>query len=146
MDYPRIAAATVVLDGESRILLVRKVEDGSPDAGLWSLPGGKIDMGETLEAGAFRETLEETGIRILKARRLPIVSEDIDGPGRHFVTFYFQSGRWDGTPGIGEPHKHAEFAWFEKRDLVWAVSGMAADLPLQSSLRRFVSEGGLNHV
>lgn len=146
MDHPRIAAAAVVLDGENRVLLVRKAEDGSADAGLWSLPGGKIDMGESLETGAFRETLEETGVRILKARRLPIVSEDIDGPDSHFVTFYFQSRRWDGTPEIGEPHKHAELAWFEKRHLVWAVSGMAADLPLQASFRRFVEQGGLNHV
>ena len=146
MEYPRIAAAAIVLDGDRRVLLVRKVEDGSPDAGLWSLPGGKIDMGETLEAGAFRETLEETGIRVLKARRLPMVSEDIDGPGRHFVTFYFQTTTWEGTPAIGEPHKHAEIAWFDRRDLVWAVSGMAADLPLQSSFRRFLAQGGLNHV
>lgn len=145
MTQPRIAAAAIILDDQQRILLIRKIEDGSPDGGLWSLPGGKLDMGETLEMCVRRETAEETGLELLKTRRLPTVSEDIDAD-RHFVTFYFQTARWSGTPTIGEPTKHVELGWFEKNHLVWAVNGMAADIAMQASLRRFIAAGGLNHV
>jgi 8-oxo-dGTP diphosphatase len=51
--------AAVIRDGQ--VLLVRRAN--APDAGLWGFPGGKIDHGETIEAAAVRELLEETGVR-----------------------------------------------------------------------------------
>ena len=144
---PGVAAAIVILDDQDRILMIRKHEDGSPDGGLWSLPGGKIEVGQLIEDGIRRETVEETCLTLGKVRRLPVISEDLDnGPDHHFVTFYFQTRRWSGMPAIGEPHKHAALEWFDKRSLVWAVEDMAADMPMQSSLRRFIRNGGLNHV
>ncbi len=144
---PRVAAAAIVLDDQDRILMIRKKEDGSPDGGLWSLPGGKVEVGDLLEASIVRETHEETCLSLRKLRRLPTISEDLDnGPEHHFITFYFQTRHWSGTPAVGEPHKHAEIGWFDKRAIVWAVEGMAQDIPMQTSLRRFVRNGGLNHV
>jgi mutator protein MutT len=50
--------AVVIRDGD--VLLVRRANP--PDAGKWGFPGGKIDLGETIEAAAVRELLEETGV------------------------------------------------------------------------------------
>lgn len=52
----------VVLDPDGRLLLVRRGHD--PHAGLWSLPGGRVEDGETLERAVRREVLEETGLRV----------------------------------------------------------------------------------
>lgn len=66
-EYPRAALTVdcVVFgrDGTSlKVLLIRRAHD--PYAGCWALPGGFLDMHETLEQAALRELEEETGIRL----------------------------------------------------------------------------------
>ncbi len=51
----------VILD-EDRVLLVKRGQE--PLKGAWSLPGGVVEIGETLEAALVREVLEETGLRV----------------------------------------------------------------------------------
>jgi ADP-ribose pyrophosphatase YjhB (NUDIX family) len=57
---PIVGVGAVVVDGQGRVVLVRRRNE--PLAGQWSLPGGTLDLGETLEAGVAREVLEETGL------------------------------------------------------------------------------------
>jgi 8-oxo-dGTP diphosphatase len=52
----------VIKDAAGRLLLIRRGHD--PGAGLWSLPGGRIEPGETDEQAVAREVLEETGLRV----------------------------------------------------------------------------------
>jgi 8-oxo-dGTP diphosphatase len=63
-DYPRPAVtvdvAIVTRERRPRVLLVRRKNE--PYAGSWALPGGFIDMNETLEESARRELREETGV------------------------------------------------------------------------------------
>ncbi len=56
----------VVLDGAGRLLLVRRGRE--PSRGLWSLPGGRVEPGETPEQACVREVLEETGL-VVRVRR-----------------------------------------------------------------------------
>ena len=60
-DHPRVGVGAVVLR-EGRVLLVRR--GVAPAMGLWAIPGGGLRIGETIQAGAEREILEETGITI----------------------------------------------------------------------------------
>ena len=60
-DNPRILVSTVVFH-EQRLLLCQRAQD--PSSGLWNLPSGFMERGETLEAAAARETFEETGVRV----------------------------------------------------------------------------------
>jgi mutator protein MutT len=57
----RVAIAVVERNG---FFLIGQRPEGVPLAGLWEFPGGKINAGETAEAAAVRECLEETGIRV----------------------------------------------------------------------------------
>lgn len=52
----------VVLDAAGRLLMIRRGHE--PHAGLWSLPGGRVEAGETLEQAVRREVLEETGLTV----------------------------------------------------------------------------------
>jgi len=56
---PIVGVGAVIMDGSRVVLVKRRYE---PLAGQWSLPGGRLELGETLEAGLAREMLEETGL------------------------------------------------------------------------------------
>jgi ADP-ribose pyrophosphatase YjhB (NUDIX family) len=58
-ERPIVGVGAVVLVDRKVVLIKRRYE---PLAGQWSLPGGTLEVGESLEAGAAREILEETGL------------------------------------------------------------------------------------
>ena len=60
-DRPYVGVGAVIVD-EGRVLIVKRRYE--PLAGQWSLPGGAVELGETLEASIAREMLEETGLEI----------------------------------------------------------------------------------
>jgi len=59
---PEPVAAAIPRDADGRIWLLRRALD--PGRGLWTFPGGFVDLGESVEDGARRETREEMGIEI----------------------------------------------------------------------------------
>jgi 8-oxo-dGTP diphosphatase len=58
-EAPIVGVGAVVIDG-AKVLLVRRGHE--PLKGEWSLPGGALELGETLQQGVVREVLEETGL------------------------------------------------------------------------------------
>lgn len=59
---PLVGVGAVVLSAAGDVLLVKRRQE--PLAGQWSLPGGMLELGESLEAGVARELLEETGLHV----------------------------------------------------------------------------------
>ena len=87
-EYPESpvvgVGAVVVKDG--KVLLIKRGVD--PNKGVWAIPGGSLKLGETLQEGAEREIMEETGITV-RAKE-PVYSFDFferDGDGR--VRFHY---------------------------------------------------------
>lgn len=70
-----MAVGAVIEDGEGRILLVKHVEErGGFWKGKWICPGGKLELGETIEEGIVREVREETNLEI--RLRVPLIPFD----------------------------------------------------------------------
>lgn len=63
-EYPQkpIVGVGAIVVKEGKVLLVKRA--AAPSRGLWAIPGGSLELGETIQSGAEREILEETGIRI----------------------------------------------------------------------------------
>ena len=60
-EQPIVGVGGIIFQDESVLLIKRGRE---PGLGQWSIPGGAVELGETLQAAVVRETLEETGIRV----------------------------------------------------------------------------------
>jgi 8-oxo-dGTP pyrophosphatase MutT (NUDIX family) len=68
-------AARVVLVADGRVLLQHGFDPGRPEAGTWWLtPGGGLNDGESVEDGAVREVLEETGLRLSPTQLGPVIA------------------------------------------------------------------------
>ncbi|MBX3162780.1 MAG: NUDIX hydrolase [Deltaproteobacteria bacterium] len=78
---PIVAVGAIVLDAAGKALLVERAR--APGAGLWTVPGGKVETGETLVQAVVREVLEETGI-VVEVGALACVVERI-GEGYHYI-------------------------------------------------------------
>jgi len=84
-----VPAVSALVFREGAVLLVKRRNE--PSKGLWSPPGGSVELGETVEAAAEREALEETGV-VVHAQRVVDVRDVIlkDDAGRvrwHYVLF-----------------------------------------------------------
>jgi 8-oxo-dGTP diphosphatase len=108
-QHPQLAvSAAIFRDG--RVLVVRRAR--SPGKGFYSLPGGRVEFGESLHTALHREVDEETGLRIeilgLAGWREVLPA---NGGGGHYVIVSF-AARW----AAGEPvlnDEHDDFRWID---------------------------------
>jgi 8-oxo-dGTP diphosphatase len=89
-DRPIVGVGAVIID-QGRVLLIKR---GSPPLlGEWSLPGGVVELGETLRAAAEREALEETGLLVKVGEVIEVLDRIIPGregaPQYHYVLIDF---------------------------------------------------------
>ncbi len=116
---------SVLVRGADGVLLVRRGRP--PLAGLWSLPGGRVEFGERLEEAAIREIREETGIDIeglVQIDVAEIIGRQSDGGIEdHFVLIVFEGSYLSGTIAAGDDA--AEARWVSPRD--WPELDMTKD-------------------
>lgn len=96
---PRLTCDIIILPagaGDSVVLVRRRY----PPLG-WALPGGFVDVGETVEAAAVREALEETGLQVGLKRQFHTYSDPARDPRGHTVSVVFL-GTADGEPQGGD--------------------------------------------
>jgi ADP-ribose pyrophosphatase len=76
-DRPIVAVGAAVCRG-GRVLIVRRGK--SPSKGVWTVPGGAVDLGETMRQAAAREVLEETGLQIEVGEVVGILDNIVHAP------------------------------------------------------------------
>jgi ADP-ribose pyrophosphatase YjhB (NUDIX family) len=115
-DRPYLAvSAAIIRDGH--VLLTRRAR--GPALGVWTLPGGVVEAGETLTEALIREVAEETGITIepvtVAGHREVLARDDRGRVSRHFVILCFAS-RWiAGEPRLNE--ELSEARWLRPSEL-----------------------------
>lgn len=97
------------LERDGRVLLMRRAGTGFFD-GLYSLPGGHVEDGESLRATAVREMAEELAIAVDPAALsvLGVVHRRSDS---NRIDFFVRAATWSGEPRIAEPDKCDQLLW-----------------------------------
>ncbi len=121
-EYPRpaVTADAVIFDLKGKgkenlnILLIQRKND--PYKGNWALPGGFLDMGETLEECVAREVQEETGIKGMKFYQLEAFSGVDRDPRHRTVTVAFW-GFCHKNPKIKASSDAMDAKWFDLKSL-----------------------------
>ena len=107
------AGIGVMIFKDGKILLGRrhadavKADSALRGEGTWTMPGGKLDFGESFEEGARREVSEETGL-VLNEVKIFCVNND-KNEHAHFVTTGLFSDNFSGEPKIMEPDEIVEW-------------------------------------
>jgi 8-oxo-dGTP diphosphatase len=127
---PVLGAAAVVLQ-EGRVLLIRRGQP--PDAGEWSIPGGAVELGESVDEALRRELREETGLEIAVGAFLEAyerIERDAEGVRFHFVILDYAATVIGGTLTAGDDAAEAVFADLDDLDRY---------VPMADSVRRVIT-------
>jgi 8-oxo-dGTP diphosphatase len=132
-----LGVATVIWNGRGDVLLIRRAKE--PRKGQWSLPGGKLEFGETLIEGVRREVREETGLEVEILGLIDVAEtiRDVEAGAAndHFVLIDYSARVISGTAEAASDA--AEARWFTLDEL--------DALPLWSEMRRIIALSAERH-
>lgn len=121
-----VAVTVVVRDASGRLLMIRR-----GDSGLWSIPGGAQDIGETLTEAAIREVVEETGITIRITGLVGIYADP-----RHVIDYHDGEVRQEFSICFrGEPLGGALIPSVESPEVDWVDPDRLGHLDIHHSIR-----------
>lgn len=131
-DRPLVGIGAVIIE-DSRVLLIKRGHP--PLMGEWSIPGGMLELGETVHQAAIREAQEETGLTVQPGKLLGVFDRVIrDAGGRvqyHYVLVDFLCRRI---------HGEARAAG-DADDARWFTQDEAARLPLAKDTAEVIRRG-----
>lgn len=118
---PGVGIGIIIFNDENKILLIKRNEDATlADSamrleGTWTLPAGKVKLGETLFEAAKRKVLEEVNLEIDDLKIISI-SDDIN-EFAHFLTIGISAGKSKGNIDLGQTLEHIKFGYYSIDEL-----------------------------
>jgi ADP-ribose pyrophosphatase YjhB (NUDIX family) len=129
-ETARIRCVGGIVVDSGRILLVQRGQQ--PSLGLWSIPGGRLEPGETTEEGCAREVLEETGLRVDVGALVGTVERDAPGGGIYVIDDHLCAPA-PGDQAVVSGDDAADARWFDRAALeALDASGLMAPGVLQA--------------
>ncbi len=112
---PGVGVGVMILRDNKVLLGLRHEDPEKADSelhgeGTWTMPGGKLDFGETILEGVHRETKEENGLELGSLKIISVNDEIL--PDAHFVTIGVLCEDSVGNPEVLEPDEITEWRWF----------------------------------
>jgi len=104
---PKLTVDAVIVEG-GKVVLIRRVNP--PFKGMWALPGGFVDVGETVEAACVREAREETSLDVGIVKLVGVYSDPKRDPRGHTVGVIFLCKAKGGELKAADDAKEA--GWF----------------------------------
>ena len=129
---PQVAVGALVFDGDGRVLLIERGKP--PGEGRWTVPGGRLEPGETLAQAVAREVREETGL-VAEVGPLVCVVERI-AEGYHYVILDYLARAIGGTLAAASDARAARFC----------DAAALAELPLTDGLEPVVERARRMHA
>ena len=123
---PEASVGAVVID-DGRLLLIRRGR--GPAQGEWSIPGGRVEFGETLQEAVVREVAEETGLDVVCGAYIGFVERM--GPDHHFVILDFWAHARNPSPLL---------AGDDAAEAAWVPVSALSDLRLVDGLVEFLAD------
>jgi 8-oxo-dGTP diphosphatase len=116
VNYPRVGVGVIVVNADGHILIGKRTGSHAPK---YSIPGGKLELGESFEATAIRELKEEFDITVKDPEVIAITNdlETYAEDGVHWVSIAMLARNYEGTPKIMEPDKCSEWGWYDPHRL-----------------------------
>ena len=111
---PRVGVGVLVVDEAGRALMSRRRRP--PEAGAWSILGGRLELFERVEDCATREVREEAGIEV-RIERLLCVTDHMVDDREHWVAPAYLARIVAGVPRNVEPQSADDVRWFSLTDL-----------------------------
>ena len=108
-----VAVGAIVIDRGERVLLVRRARP--PSAGVWTLPGGRVEGAESLEAAVLREVREETALDARVVCPLGVVP--VAREGFAYVIHEFLLAPLDGRAALAPGDDAADARWARRDEL-----------------------------
>lgn len=127
--HPR-PSCHAVITRDGRVCLIKR--SAEPFPGFWGLPGGAVELGETVRQALAREVREETGLEVLPGHLLlyhDAIDQDVEGRVRfHYVILFFTASVMGGSLRAGDDA--SEVGWFTDAELreLQLVPGVTAIL------------------
>ncbi len=106
----------LVLLSDGKVLLARRANTGYED-GMWSVPAGHLDGGETVRAAGAREAAEEVGIHVSEADLRVGHVMHRRKPDEERIDFFATCTTWSGELHNAEPDRCSELRWVDPDDL-----------------------------
>ncbi|MFD5085883.1 NUDIX hydrolase [Kitasatospora sp. NPDC058406] len=125
------AASVVVVDDDGRVLLQRRTDNG-----MWALPGGKMDLGESLAGCGIRETREETGLDV----EITGIVGTYTNPGHVFAYDDGEVRQEFSICLLGRPVGGELAVSDESHEVAWFTPAETDALPMVVSIRKRLSD------